>query len=166
MSEIKVTAHLSDGIQATANLGRIVEVPVGPDIYTGDYTVTAPSDGDLVLPTKDNLMEEDVTIKANHEIEDALLTGDFTSDVYYNDRVTKIRPNAFYGFDAKVINLPNLSFNVSEVPQGIVYTLAEEIYTPRMYGRAYNNFYRYNENLRILDIGKVLIPSFFTTVQN
>ena len=129
--------------------------------YTGEYNVTAPSEGDLVLPTKDKLMEDNVTVSANHEIEDALLTGNFTNDVYYNDRVTRIRMNAFYGFDARVINLPNLSFNVNEVGQGLAYTLAEEIYTPRLFGKGYNSFYRFNENLRVLDIGLTAITSLF-----
>lgn len=61
MSEIKVTAHLSDGIQATADLGKIVEVPVGPDIYTGEYEVT-PSEEPITLPTKDKLMENDLVV--------------------------------------------------------------------------------------------------------
>lgn len=62
MSEIKVTAHLSDGIQATAELGKIVEVPVGPDIYTGEYNIPL-TDEDIVLEAKGKLMEEDVTIE-------------------------------------------------------------------------------------------------------
>lgn len=161
MSDINVTAKLSDGIHATAQIANVVEIPVAPDVYTGEYDITAPSEGSLTLPTKDKLMMDDVTIKANHEIEDSLLTGVFSNEVYYNDRITKIRMNAFYGFDVKVINLPNLSFNINEVGQGLAYTLAEEIYTPRMYGRAYNSFYRYNENLRILDIGKTLITQLF-----
>lgn len=61
MSEIKVTAHLSDGIQATADLGKIVEVPVGPDVYTGEYEVI-PSEEPITLPTKDKLMENDLVV--------------------------------------------------------------------------------------------------------
>lgn len=61
MSEIKVTAHLSDGIKADAELGKIVEVPVGPDVYTGEYEVT-PSEEPITLPTKDKLMEQDLIV--------------------------------------------------------------------------------------------------------
>lgn len=161
MSEIKVTAHLSDGIKANADLGKIVEVPVGPDIYTGDYTVTAPSDGNLVLPTKDKLMEDDVMVEANHEIEDELLTGNLTSDVYYNDRITSVRDSAFKRVEGiKVLNLPYVSTLSGEsfrlIPD------VEEIYLPRATGRYYNNAINGNPNLRILDLGELILTNIIS----
>lgn len=153
MSEIKVTAHLSDGIQATADLGKIVEVPVGPDIYTGDYTVTAPSERDLVLPTKDKLMEDDVTVKTNHEIEDALIDNSLDIDTYFNDRITNVKSYMFYDSKIRVINLPNLLTGGLYVFSGNNNSLVEEIYVPRQTSVGHNEFTN-NPNLRVVDVGK------------
>lgn len=158
MKDIEVHAHLSNRLKVNASVGTVKEIPVGPDIYTGDYTVTAPSDGDLVLPTKDKLMEENVTIKANHEIEDELLTGNLTSDVYYNDRVTVLKNSAFKETKGiKVIKLPYLSTLASECFRTM--PDVEEIYLPRLTGRYYNNGINGNPNLRILDCGKMVVTN-------
>ena len=161
MSEIKVTAHLSDGIQATANLGRIVEVPVGPDIYTGDYTVTAPSTGDLVLPTKDKLMAEDVMIKADQSLSTLLLSKSPTEQIetFYNDEITELRHYGLaYLKNVRVIKLPNLQTLVNS-SRAISYTDAEEIYLPRVSGQCWNGALGENPNLRILDYGKQVITN-------
>lgn len=151
MRDIEVTARLENNIRAEADLGVIKEVPVGPDIYAGEYDVAAPSDGELTLPTKDKMMMDDVTIEANHEIEDGLLSGDFPNEVYYNDRITELKNYAFYYVSGlKVINLPYLT-------DGGVYLFAhmddvEEIYIPRA-SRVSHGTFQDNPNLRILDLG-------------
>ena len=62
MPDIRVKAKLTGGVINTkAELGRIVEVPVGPDIYTGEYEVI-PSEEPITLPTKDKLMENDLVV--------------------------------------------------------------------------------------------------------
>ena len=62
MSDIRVKAKLTGGaLKANAVLGRLVEVPVGPDTYTGEYTVT-PSAEPITLPTKDKLMADDLIV--------------------------------------------------------------------------------------------------------
>lgn len=126
--------------------------------YTGEYTVTAPSTDDLVLPTKDKLMEDDVTVEANHEIEDELLTGNFTSDVYYNDRVTVLKNSAFKEAKGiKVVKLPYLSTLAIECFR--IMPNVEEIYLPRLTGRYYNNGINGNPNLRILDCGTMVLTN-------
>lgn len=132
MSEIRVTAHLSDSIQATADLGKIVEVPVGPDIYTGEYNIPL-TDEDIVLETKGKLMEEDVTIEGAHGKRytvDGLVSGEepsgdivlngtvLNSQVFYNSQITSITAphvttisyaNAFQGCQKlKTVNMPAL----------------------------------------------------------
>ena len=149
MSEIRVTAHLSDGIQATADLGKIVEVPVGPDIYTGEYTVTAPSNGNLVLPTENKLMEDDVTIEANHEIEDALIQNTELNE-YVNDRVTYVEGYKFYRTKIKVIRLPNATECGNSAFGGNAQSMIEELYAPKM-KRSGNYAFEGNPHLRILD---------------
>lgn len=75
--------------------------------YVGEYTVTAPSYGDLVLPTKDMLMTDDLTIEANYEIEDALIQNT-ALDEYVNDRVTEITSYGMYGNKIKKLTMRNL----------------------------------------------------------
>ena len=60
--DIKAKAILNQGINAIAEIGNIKEIPVGPDIYTGEYEVI-PSEEPIILPTKNKLMEEDLTIE-------------------------------------------------------------------------------------------------------
>lgn len=63
MGDIRVKAKLSGGtLKTNAVLGRLVEVPVGPDTYTGEYTVT-PSTELITLPTKDKLMTADLIVR-------------------------------------------------------------------------------------------------------
>lgn len=156
--DIKAKAILNQGINAIAKIGNIKEIPVGPDLYGGSYTVTAPSTDDLVLPTKDKLMADDLTIEANHEIEDELLTGNFTSDVYYNDRVTVLKNSAFKEIKGiRVVKLPYLSTLASECFR--IMPDVEEIYLPRLTGRYYNNGINGNPNLRILDCGKMIVTN-------
>lgn len=81
MSDIRVTARLSDGIHATAQIANVVKEPA--DAYTGEYTVTAPTTDDLVLPTKDKLMADDLTIRQSAEI----YTGETTISVKDSDVV-------------------------------------------------------------------------------
>lgn len=59
--DIEVKARLNQGIKATAQIANMVEVPVAPDVYTGDYEVT-PTEQPVVLLTKDKMMLDDVTI--------------------------------------------------------------------------------------------------------
>ena len=157
MSEIKVTAHLSDGIKATAELGKIVEVPVGPDVYTGEYNVTAPSDGNLVLPTKGKLMDDDLTINANHEIEDAFIQS-IPMDEYINDRVTTIgtakRNDVFGTCQIKKVSFPNATQCPSPYAfNGRNASAIEELYLPKLQSSGYG-FAEANPNLRVIDFGK------------
>lgn len=153
MKDIEVHAHLSNRLKVNASVGTVKEIPVGPDLYGGSYTVTAPSTDDLVLPTKNKLMEENVVVKANHEIEDELLDGSLEG-VYYNDRITELRPSAFfYNKNVRVINLPNVQSLVNSA-QALSQTNAEEIYLPRISGQCWNSALAYNPNLRVLDYGK------------
>ena len=62
MRDIEVTARLETGIRVKAEMGSIKEIPVGPDTYTGEYTVT-PSTEPITLPTKDKLMADDLMIE-------------------------------------------------------------------------------------------------------
>ena len=139
-------------------------VPInGCDIaaYTGECTVTAPSDGDLVLPTKDKLMEDDVTIKANQSIQTTLFSRNPTEpiDTFYNDEITELRDYALaYLKGVRVINLPNLTTLVNS-PRAIAYTDAEEIYLPRISGQCWNGALFNNANLRILDFGNQVISN-------
>ena len=152
MSEIRVTAHLSDGIQANAELGKIVEVPVGPDIYTGEYTVTAPSDGDLVLPTNDKLMEDDLTISANHEIEDALIQSSEIGE-YVNDRVTSVGLYAFCDTHFNVIKLPNVTTINAGAFNGMGGNGLHELYLPNLLHAGSACCVR-NTKLKVVDWGK------------
>lgn len=157
MPDIRVKAKLTGGIiNAKAEFGRMVEVPVGPDVYTGDYIVTAPSDGDLVLPTKDKLMEDDVTIEANHTLENALLQNTPLNE-YRNDEVTEIRPYAFYQSDIKKIILPNVTYCNSYAFYGGSQNKGsvEEIYMPKLERNGSVVFARQTK-LRIIDFGKSL----------
>jgi len=61
MSEIKVTAHFSDGIKATGSLGKVVEVPVSIEPYTGDYNISV-TDSDVIIPIKDKMASDNITI--------------------------------------------------------------------------------------------------------
>ncbi len=61
MSEIKVTAHLSDGIKATGSLGKVVEVPVSAEPYTGDYDISV-TDSDVVIPIQNKIATDDITV--------------------------------------------------------------------------------------------------------
>ena len=73
MSDIIVSAQLAGGnLEASASLGRIVEVPVGPDVYEGPYLV-APEAGDIVLLTGDKLLEDDITVKGTEPDWDHIL---------------------------------------------------------------------------------------------
>ena len=151
--DIKANARLNQGINAVAEIGTIKEIPVGPDTYTGEYEVTAPTDGDLVLPTKDKLMENDIMIEANHEIEDGLIDGSFAIDTYFNDRITNVKSYMFYDSKIRVINLPNLLTGGNYVFSGNNNSLVEEIYVPRQTNVGHNEFTN-NPNLRVVDVGK------------
>lgn len=125
--------------------------------YTGEYTVTAPSDGNLVLPTKDNLMTDDLTIEANHYIEDALIQNT-PMDEYVNDRVTTIgisgQNDAFSGTQIKKISFPNVTTcPASYAFNGRNVSTLEELYLPNLQSCGYG-FAEANPNLRIIDFGK------------
>lgn len=128
-----------------------ITIKQGYESYTGDYTVTAPSKGDLVLPTKDKLMEDDVTISANYEIEDALIQNT-ELDEYVNDRVTVVAINKFYRTKIKVIRLPNVTECGNSAFGGNNVSTIEELYVPKLI-RDGNWAFEGNPYLRILDAG-------------
>lgn len=147
--------YVFDGVSFVSISG--CDIPV----YAGDYTVTAPSEGDLVLPTKDKLMEDDVTIEANQSIQTVLLSRNPTEpiDTFYNDEITELRGYALDNLKGvRVINLPSLTTLVNS-PRAISYTSAEEIYLPRISGQCWNGALINNANLRILDFGNQILTN-------
>lgn len=161
MSDFRVNTRLSGGIHATAQIANVVEIPVAPDVYTGEYNVTAPSDGELVLPTKDKLMLDDLTINANQIKETVLLSLEPQEqfDTYCNEDITELREYALYklrGF--RVIKLPNVTSLVHS-SRAITQTDAEEIYLPNISGQCWNGALIQNPNLRVLDFGKQIITN-------
>ena len=155
MSDIKVTAKLSGGINATAQIANVVEIPVAPDVYTGEYNVTAPSDGELVLPTKDKLMMDDVTIEANRTLENALIQHTPLEE-YRNDEVTEVVGEYAFGRCMfKKLYLPNVTtfINVSYCMDGSGSSLIEEVHLPRWTTGTGYAFFDSNPNLRLIDMG-------------
>lgn len=134
MPDIRVKAKLTGGIiNAKAELGKIVEVPVGPDVYTGEYNIPL-TDEDTVLATKGKLLEEDVTIEGAHgkkyTLDDlasgsepsgdiVITTTSLNSQVFYESQIRSITapylttiayPNAFQGCDSLLsVNMPALT---------------------------------------------------------
>lgn len=78
--------------------------------YTGDYTVIAPSEGNLVLPTKDTLMTDDLTIEANlsgYSIDDIASGAEPSGDIVINS--TSIQRDAFiFRTNIESVTLTNL----------------------------------------------------------
>ena len=110
--EIKVNAMLSKPFKAEAQFGRIVEVPVGADKYEGEYTITAPSTDDLVLPTKDKLMADDVTIEVFKEWTEPVLIADDTLTENIQQKAYSILPNGEqFKFDRITVEFFNVMQN-------------------------------------------------------
>ena len=121
--------------------------------YDGEYNVTAPSDGELTLQTKDKLMTDDVTIEANHTIEDALIQYNYDGVIeeYYNERITDIRDYAFIRTRIKKITLPNATWARRYSFGGENVSLLEELHLPSLDSLG-NLPFQNNPNLRILDV--------------
>lgn len=153
--EIKANAVLSKPFKAEAQFGRIVEVPVGADKYEGEYTITAPSTDDLIISTKDKLMMGDVTVEANHEIEDALIQNT-AMDEYVNDRVTEITKGFLFAqTNIKKIYLPNVTIlNGQQCFNGFNTSLLEEVHIPKWQNGGGYAFFDSNPNLRLIDYGQ------------
>ncbi len=161
MSDINVNATLSGGIDATAQIANVVEVPVAPDVYTGEYDITAPSESSLTLQTKDKLMLDDLTIEADQSLSAVLLSKSPVKQIemFYNAEITELRNYGLaYLKNVRVIKLPNLQTLVSS-SRAISYTDAEEIYLPRISGQCWNGALGDNPNLRVLDYGKQVISN-------
>lgn len=110
--DIKANARLNQGINVTAEIGNIKEIPVDPDTYTGEYTVTAPSTDDLVLPTKDKLMMDDVTIEALKEWTEPVLIADDTLTVDATQKAYSTLPNGEqFKFDRITVEFLNVMQN-------------------------------------------------------
>jgi hypothetical protein len=62
MSDIRVTAKLSGGIHATAQIANVVEIPVAPDVYTGEYEISV-TDSDVTIFIKDKMASDNITIQ-------------------------------------------------------------------------------------------------------
>ena len=120
MPDIRVKAKLTGGVINTkAELGKIVEVPVGPDIYTGEYNIPL-TDEDIVLEAKGKLMEEDVTIEGAHGKRytlEGLVSGEEPSgDIVTN--ATTLGSRLFFGSKITSIVAPNLTTIPSATFQG------------------------------------------------
>lgn len=112
MSDINVTARLSDGIHATAQIANVVEIPVAPDVYTGEYNIVAPSEGGLTLPTKDKLMMDDVTIESLKEWTDPVLIADETLTANATQKAYSTLPNGEqFKFDRITVEFSNVMQN-------------------------------------------------------
>jgi hypothetical protein len=61
MSDIRVTARLSDSINATAQIANVVEIPVAPDVYAGVYEINV-TDSDVAIPIKDKMASDNITV--------------------------------------------------------------------------------------------------------
>lgn len=134
MPDIRVKAKLTGGVINTkAELGRIVEVPVGPDIYTGEYNIPL-TDEDTVLATKGKLLEEDVTIEGAHGkryTAEGLVGGTEPSGVLYLPNLTKAVTDAIRnGKYITAIIAPNLEELQSNSIGGI--GSCTEVYLPKL----------------------------------
>lgn len=61
MSDINVTAKLSGGINATAQIANVVEIPVAPDVYTGATSYVIEDSG-LTIVTNGKRLNSNITV--------------------------------------------------------------------------------------------------------